>query len=176
VIHLSQWSTFAMSRLTPSDPIAVRVGDCLCEGSPHADGDFVYLDAQLSLDGGLLASAAMAVSEGDPQKGEHDLGFAYLLGGISGWNFLDDDGKPIAVNPDTIRRALPWGKGGRIVAEKANKMYFDQVIRPLVEERQALSVNGVTDSSTSRAQRRKAGTRKRLVSSSPATSLTVSSA
>lgn len=163
-----------MSRLTPSEPIAVRVGDCLCQGTPHADGDVVFLDPNLSLDGGLWANSAIATFGDDPQRLERELGLAYLLGGISGWNFLDDAGASIPVNPDTIRRALPWGAGGRLVAERANELYYEAVVRPLVDRLQTRSAPGATGSSTSPVRPPKAGTRKPRGSSSPVTSQLVS--
>lgn len=164
-----------MSRLDAAEPVAVRVGDCLCANTPHDgqdghdDGDIVYLDPQLSLEGGLAANAALATN-GESAALERELGLAYVLGGVSAWNFLDDLGRPIPVTPENIRRALPWGKGGRLVAEVANTTYFGEVIGPLVERAQQLSAAGVTAISTSHRRKPKAGTPRRHASSSSGTS------
>jgi hypothetical protein len=164
-----------MSRLDVEEPVSVRIGDCLCANTPHDDGDFVLLAPQLSLDGGLSASGALASwdptqqGHGDRIRLERELGLSMISGGVIGWNFLDDAGKPIPVTPENIVRALPWDKGGRIVAERANDLYGPAVLAPLVEALRKLSSNGQTGSSTSATRPRKAGTRKPRALSSPAT-------
>lgn len=170
-----------MSRLDLAERISIRVGDCLCTDTPHDglegrdDGDIVYLDPQLSLEGGLAANAALATFGDDQAALERELGLSYILGGVGDWNFLDG-GKPIPLTPSNIRRALPWGAGGRVVAEKANELYFNEVVGPLVERARKLSERGATVSLISAPRKAKTGTRKPRGSSSSATSQTASTA
>lgn len=42
-----------------AEPVPVRARDCACPGSPHPDGDIVYIRPTLSLDGGLAADEAL---------------------------------------------------------------------------------------------------------------------
>ena len=145
-----------MSRLrAPLAPVPVSVGPCQCEGKPHDgldgrdDGDIVYLRAKLDLDGGLSAYLQLINAAGDTNKAQAGLVLSYMEHGIVDWNFLADDGKPIPIEPDTIRAALPFEDGGYIVAEKAAELYQDTVTSPLRLTPSTSSQSGPTASSTS---------------------------
>jgi hypothetical protein len=163
-----------MSRLDAATPVPVRIGDCLCANAPHDgleghdDGDLVFLAPQLSLDGGLAAQGALVAYSDDPLRVERELGRAYLSTQIVGWNFLDDDGKPIPLNWENIEKALSWGTGGRLVAEKADELYSATMLTPLLDRLSKLSSNGQMVRSTSRPSRSRVGTAKRRASSSRA--------
>lgn len=136
-----------MSALDGPPLVAVEVGPCRCAGSPHGQ-DVVYLHGETTAEIGLAAYGAIAAADGVADQ-RLRLGMAYLVNGVADWTFLDDAGQPIPVTPDTIRRALPWGKGGRDVAEKANELYSDEVVRPLVERAQRSSrVTSITASTS----------------------------
>jgi len=155
-----------MSRLDGTEPISVRVGDCLCANSPHPDGDFVYLAPQLSLDGGLAANGVIASFSDDLPRLEKELGLSLVSAGVNGWNFLDDAGLPIPVTPENIRAALPWDRGGRLVAEEADGLYSQSVIAPLVARLLKPSRSGQTAPSSSPTPLHPAGPRKRSKRSS----------
>lgn len=177
-----------MSRLDTSvpDDVPVRVGDCECAGHPHDgqdghdDGDIVWLKPGVDLDLGLAIEAARGSALPRDDEGkvkpisvaaalhliEKAMGSAYIAYGVTRWNFLNDDGTPIDLTPDNAVRALPWDKGGALVAERADDLYSPAVTAPLLARQRQLSAPGPTASSTSRTPRRKAGTRRPSRSSS----------
>ena len=79
----------------------------------------------------------------------------YAEHGVTGWNLLADDGSPLPLTPANVTAALPYGKGGRLVAEKADDLYAQDVLAPFVERNERLqrllagSTNG-TRKATSR--------------------------
>lgn len=148
-----------MSVLDAPPYVPVDVGPCRCAGTPH-DSDVVYLHGETTAALGLAAYAAIAAAEGVEDQ-RLRLGMAYLIHGVAEWTFLADDGTPIPVTPETVSRALPWSRGGREVAEKANELYADEVVRPLVERLQRSSrVTSIT-ASTSVSRRSSSAHRRR---------------
>ena len=119
-----------MSRFDPLDDVPVPVGACLCPGTPHPDGDVVYLAPLLSTMGGQAAQGAIAEAE-DVSRLEELLWRVYRDHCITGWNFVDADGDPVPLTPDNKERGLPFAKGGRLVAEKADELYAQDVLAPL---------------------------------------------
>lgn len=119
-----------MSRFDPVDDVPVPVGACLCPGTPHADGDVVYLAPELSTIAGQAAQGAIAASE-DSARLEELLWRVYRDHCITGWNFLDADGDPVPLTSANRERGLPFTKGGRLVAEKADELYAQDVLAPL---------------------------------------------
>jgi hypothetical protein len=77
------------------------------------------------------------------------LGEAYLLHGVESWTLMDGT-NPLPVTPETIRQyllndftiALP-------IAEKADELYIDAVLAPLVNRAKMLSPASPTAESTS---------------------------
>lgn len=135
-----------MSVLDREHPVVINVGECRCSGLPHPDGDTVSLSKNPPLEVGLAASQAMAEDGADNIR--IALGLAYLRA-IEAWTFLDDDGDPIPVTPENIRLALPWDKGGSIVAEKADDLYTEAVLSPLLRRLSNTSPAGPMAGSTS---------------------------
>lgn len=130
-----------------SEPVPVRLGFCPCEGTPHEDGDVVYLRAELEPLEGVRARAIVGqMIEGSIDQVEANVRMAalWLDIGIVDWTFLTDDGKPIPVTPENIVRALPYGKGGQLVADAADDLYTRMVIDPLVAKISELSSDGST--------------------------------
>lgn len=128
-------------------PVEVAIGPCECPGTPHADGDLVYLAPRLSMAGGMAAQGVISEAAGDPIKLQELLASLWLRYGVVGWNLTDDDGRPVPVNESTLTAALPYGKGGRLVAERADDLYAEDILAPLVERAEKLSKRGPTTSS-----------------------------
>ena len=119
-----------MSRFDVPDDIPVPVGECLCPGTPHPDGDVVYLAPVLSTTAGQAAQGAISEA-GDPTRLEELLWRVFRDHCITGWNFVDKDGDPIPLTSENKERGLPFAKGGRLVAEKADELYAQDVLAPL---------------------------------------------
>lgn len=135
-----------------SDPVAVPLEACYCPGTPHGDGDVVYLAPALSMAGGMAAQAAAVEGLTDSIRLQELLATIWLRHGVVGWNLLDEDGKALSLDPATIDRALPYGKGGRLVAEKADDLYAEDILAPLVKWSENISRGGPTVASTSRTR------------------------
>jgi hypothetical protein len=147
-----------MSRLTASEPVVVELGPCECEGQPH-ETDFVQLAPALSMSGGMAAQGAIAKSGGDTVALQELLADLWVRHGVIGWNILDDKGQPIPLTHENIARALPYGKGGRLVAERADDLYAEDILAPLVQRLETLSQPGPTPSGRQRTSARKGSTR-----------------
>ncbi len=70
----------------------------------------------------------------------------YVRHGAVGWNFLDGRGKPLPFDVDAILADYAIAQP---VAEKADELYGEAVMAPLVRRLQAISPVGPTDGSTS---------------------------
>ena len=142
--------------------VPVRLGFCPCEGTPHEDGDVVYLKPELTPLEGIRARSIVAnwIEDGGLNAVEANVALAELWFsiGIDSWTFLADDGTSIPVTPENIVRALPYGKGGQLVADAADDLYTQMVIDPLVKKISGLSSDGSTatsvQASPNRATRR----------------------
>ena len=118
-----------MPRFAPSTPPRVRVSDCLCPGTPHEAGDYVVLEPELTVDGGLAASAAVARAVATGGDFTAEVLSAALPYQIRSWDFLDADTKqPLEITPASVEEALPWTKGGKEVAQTAFDLYVDQIL------------------------------------------------
>jgi hypothetical protein len=152
-----------MSVLDRPDLVPVPLGFCPCAGSPHADGDIVNLVPELSVPAGIKARAFFVngltgeMSSVEVQQSIADL---WLSMCVDSWTFLADDGAPIPVTAENIVRALPFGKGGREVADKADDLYVESVTAPLVKRLNELSQPGPTPSGRRPTSPRTTSTRK----------------
>lgn len=115
----------------PAGLVEVRVGACRCPGTPHTDGDIVYLYPELSMAGGIAAQVALAFGETAIEK-TSGVAQALVDHAVADWTFVDAKGAKVAINAATIRGALPWKRGGREVVEKATELFSDVVAVPLV--------------------------------------------
>lgn len=152
--------------------VPVPLGFCPCEGTPHPDGDIVYLRPDLPVPAGIKARAWFAeamTGELDTVNLQGRIAALWLEVGVTSWTFLDDDGAPIPVTAENIVRALPYGKGGRLVADKADDLYVDSVVTPLAQKLQALSQPGRTPGSQKATLRSRTSPRKPRSRSSTAT-------
>jgi hypothetical protein len=153
--------------------VPVPVGACLCPGTPHQDGDIVYLRAKLGLAGGttlqrLIVEASQNHSNGSTvgkmfeAEVSGTLAEAYLLVGVESWNLLGENGGPIPVTPDTIKSQLldDFARAAP-VADKADDLYVGPVLDPLVQRAAALSSTSMTNGLTSVKPRGPSKARKR---------------
>ena len=118
--------------------VLVPVGACRCPGTPHGDGDWVELRPSPTIDIGSAVYAAVANVGDDPVQLQVEMTRAYLRFGIAAWSFTDEHGSPIPIQPrrpefgDVISRLLPFGAGGYDVADRADSLYSEEVLRPLM--------------------------------------------
>jgi len=127
------------------EPVAVALGTCLCPGTPHGDGDTVWLRAELDYTGGLLVLSAMTGESDEPLIAR--LSRAYLLAGIVRWSFLDEQGKPVPASHANISR-LAWNGPAMTIANAAADLYGEAVLGPLGLTASESSPSGQSDDST----------------------------
>lgn len=135
------------------DTVGVWVG-CPCEGTPHPDGDTVYLRARLGLAAGTAVQSLVIEAKQTAGVAGADLlgslAEAYLLHGVVSWTFVNPLGEPIPVTPDTIRsQLLDDFERGEAVASRADDLYLGPVVLPLLREASPSSPLTPTDGSTS---------------------------
>lgn len=136
--------------------VNVPVGACRCPGTPHGDGDWVELLVEPTMDIGSAVYAAVANVGDDPIALQVEMGRAYLRYGIRAWSFTDDRGDPIPITPrkagydDLVQQLLPFSNGGFAVADKADSLYSEVVLGPLMTRLSLIaSQGGQTAGSTS---------------------------
>jgi len=146
------------------EPVSVRIRDCECPGTPHGEeGDLVFLASTLTLEGGLAAQGDILAAAGDGSALERRWRVTFVRHGAVGWNLVDENGQtPFDVNVLLADFAL-----GYPVAERADDLYGDTIVRPLLARPSGTSRNGSTAASTSPSVRL---TSRRRGSSSPAIS------
>lgn len=134
--------------------------DCRCIGTPHPAGDFAYLKPEADLALGLAAHQVVSSAvEATQQNGSSltsdqafemmqiKLGISYAIHGIAAWDLLDEHGKSLPINAATVQ-AIKWTEI-EPVADKAARLYADEVLVPLVDRLSRLSRTGRTGGSTS---------------------------
>lgn len=146
-----------MGIFASTEEVPVELESCHCDGTPH-DHDTVWLRSDLSPDGGIAAMHVLSRGAPDTATIIGALGRAYLIGGIVRWTFVDEKGDPIEVTPYNVAQlkeeiVLP-------VADKADDLYSERLMRPLVARASKSSRNGHTARSTS-ARRTTSGTRRK---------------
>jgi hypothetical protein len=131
--------------------VPVRVGDCTCPDSPHPEGDEVYLSPTVSLRLGL-ASERVLLNAGQvgTEATEDALIETFVRLGVVGWNLVYVNGKGVPEpRPFSADVVLADWKMARSVAEKANELYAETVLAPLVAAFATPSAPGRTDATTS---------------------------
>lgn len=124
----------------------VRVRDCACPETPHAEeGDGVFLRSTLSANGGIMAEQMLA----DGVKDQDDLVRRLLpplvRSEATGANFMD---------PFDIEAILDDWRLARPVVLMAGELYLDAVVAPLVQTPSKASRTGRTTGTTSRRGQR----------------------
>lgn len=143
--------------------VTVTVRDCACPGTPH-DADEVYLLPSLSLEGGAAAELDLMDSSSVTDEKRRTTALlarwtsTYVRYGAVGWNWirLDENGRPEPI-PFDVDILLADYRLSRSVAEKANELYAEAVLGPLLVAAAAAnpsppkkpSRRGRTDGSTS---------------------------
>ena len=119
--------------------IPVRVRDCACPGTPHAEeGDIIYLLPALPLAGGAAAELDLVESESHPNSGIWLIArwtVTFVRYGAVGWNWLrinEDTGRHEPVPFDVEVLAADYGLA-RKVAARANELYQESLLGPLLE-------------------------------------------
>lgn len=158
-----------------SHPIAVA---CPCPGTPHPDGDTVELREKLDLHAGVAVQRLVI----DANQAGVGLGAAelvgilsegYLIYGVEGWSFLNEQGLPLPCTKDTIRSVLLADFTlAAPVAEAADELYMAAVILPLANRARSSSPTTLTNGSTSPRPRGTRSHPKQPKPSSTTTSLT----
>lgn len=157
-----------------SELIPVRVRDCACPDTPHAEeGDVVYLLPKIGLEGGRAAELDLVAIQELPEDRRSGAlmarwGATFVLYGAKGWNWVEEHTDPkgrtsIRPVPFDVNVLLSDYRIGREVAEKANDLYAEAVMAPLVAAARPPkpSPNGSTDGSTSPGRTSTGSPRKR---------------
>lgn len=129
---------------------------CICEGTPHPEGDSVvlrdrlgFLAVQTARNAVLLARA----SEPDGISAAAVLAILteqYVLLGVESWSVVDAKGKPLAVSTVALRtRLLEDDEAATIVADAADDLYAERVMLPLLQAASRSSAGTPTKRSTS---------------------------
>ena len=157
-------------------PIAVPGVECPCPGKPHSEGDIVELRDRLGLAAGARLQHLLIASRTNEDNAAEVTGHlveAYLLVGVCGWTFVDEAGKPVPVTEDNVRSILLEDFGlAYPVAEKADELYHQAVIGPLLNGASKPSRTTSTDASTSAREGGSAKPPKRSKPSSTSTTQT----
>lgn len=141
--------------------LEVPFRECACPGTPHVS-DVVYLRPVLGFRAGAEALRKMGESGGDVNLIAELVGPTYIREGVTGWNVEDENG-PVPLDIEAILGNYTWAYP---IADRADDIYSEAVLAPLLKRMGALSGNGRIVAST-RATRRSSGSRRsRPVSSS----------
>jgi hypothetical protein len=130
--------------------VSVRVRDCACPDQVHGDGDVVFLAPKLSLAGGLAADFDIRKAAGDGTFLAQLWQVTFVKHGAVGWNLVDEQGEPV---PFDVNALLEDYTLAREVAEKADELYGESVMRPLLQRLRTTSQTGRTNGSTSATRR-----------------------
>jgi len=126
------------------DLVPVRVRDCACPDSPHAEeGDIVYLAPRLSTPGGIAATTELQEAGEDVAGLTARLFVTFIRYGVQGANW----------SPFDVQELIDDYALGEPVAEKANDLYMEAFTRPLRTSLPESSNSGRTAGSTSRTRR-----------------------
>ena len=149
--------------------VAVRFRDCMCPGTPHDgrdgadDGDYVYMRPVLGFAAGAEALRKMGESDGDVARIAELVGPTYIREGVVGWNLIAEDGGAAPLDIGSILDNFGWAYP---IADKADDLYSQAVLAPLLQRMNAPSGNGQTAKSTPRTPRSSGKARSRRGSSS----------
>ncbi len=115
----------------PPNTVPVKVRECECPGKRHnGTGDVVYLRAKPNVALGLAVEGDVILAAGRGDMLKRAWAISYIREGVVGWNFLDAQGKPRPLDIDVLLDDMDMGM---VVAEKADELYGDRVVNPLLE-------------------------------------------
>ena len=141
------------------DPAVSVSIPCVCPGTPHADGDTVGLRPKLGLVAGSIVQGVVVarMKRAEAEGVELDVPTttalvteAYLLHGIREWSLVDQLGKPVPIHSDTIRQYLLDDFAiASPIGDVADSLYYEPVLRPLLDPASTSSPLTPTAGSTS---------------------------
>ena len=152
----------------------VKIG-CLCPGQPHPS-DSVYLREKLDYRNAAAIKYAVLVYKSDePDSDAGDvlamLSEQYVLHGVEAWTLRDEKNKPLPVTREKIHGVLLADlDAATLVAEKADELYAQVVMLPLLRRGSTSSPPTPTNGSTSATNGSSRAPRKRSKPSSTSTS------
>jgi hypothetical protein len=155
--------------------IEVSLGECRCPGTPHPDGDLLYLRPKLGLAAGVAIQQTVIDMAGNRSAPDITglLSEAYLRYGVADWNLLDDAGKPLELTPETLReQVLDDFERATPAADRADELYMQATIGPLLPKAPSSLPTMPTNGSTSATNGHIPKPRKRSKRSSTTTSPT----
>jgi hypothetical protein len=124
----------------------VRVRDCACPGTPHAEeGDAVFLLPTLPAEGGIAAEQDMNATRDTDELTRRWL-ITFTRYGATGWTLTDEDGDAVPFDVDTL--LADWALA-RPVAIRAGELYQASVITPFLPKPAKPSRTGRTRATTS---------------------------
>jgi hypothetical protein len=127
------------------EQVEVRVRDCACPNHAHnGTGDLVYLRAKPSVALGLAVEGDIIAASGSDKALQRAWFISYIRHGVVGWNLVDAKGQPRDLDIDEL---LDDWEVGMAVAEKADELYGDRVVTPLVGKLYGTSEPGQTSAS-----------------------------
>jgi hypothetical protein len=152
--------------------VRVPIGTCTCPGTPHADGDEVYLRPKLGMARALAVIRGAAVD--DVAVAEMQLAIGYTRFGIADWNLSNGDGRTMPIDGDHLAKFAEDDPRSILVALKGDELYAKEVVVPLVTmaavSSQTSPATGETSATTGTASSTKR--RKRSKRSSTTTTQT----
>ncbi len=153
-----------------SENIRVPIGPCACDGTPHADGDYVELRPKLGM------ARAMAVIQGatfnDIKVAEMQLAIGYARFGIADWNLSNGDGKKQELDGEHLQAFAEDDPRALLVAMKGDSLYADEVLAPLLIVGGVSSPTTPTTVATSATNGTKRSTPRRRKPSKPSSTTT----
>ena len=154
--------------LSTLHPVSVT---CPCPGTPHADGDTVYLLPKMGLQGGITAEHQILSFGGDQSALVGALTETFVRFGVVAWTFVDANGKPVPCTDEKRQELLLTDYTlARDIGDKADELYSAAVIDPLACRLSNGSGRPSRDRSTSPKRRSASKRPKPLQPSSTTTS------
>jgi hypothetical protein len=130
--------------------------DCICPGTPHAEGDTVTLHQTLDFRRAMTMQKSVVIArtgvDEDMDTAEilAILAESYLRYGVESWTLVDAAGKAIPVSPDNVSAHLMTHIAEAMdLAEEADDLYQEAVLLPLVRRGLRSSQPTSTTDSTS---------------------------
>jgi len=127
--------------------VRVELGPCTCPGTPHAGGDWVALRPKLGM------ARAMAVIRGavlaDVAVAEMQLAVGYTRFGIAEWNLSNGSGEAQELDDEHLHAFAETDPRSIVVALRADPLYSEEVMAPLLIMGAASSPASADTNSTS---------------------------
>jgi len=131
-----------------SGPTEVNIGPCECPGTPHVDGDIVWLSPKPDLEMGLAVREALRQSGSLRGDADAAVRSALIRYGVKAWNVRDESG-PLRITTDRVAQRLGWGEGAIRVSDAVKELYWDTVLDPLGVTRSTSAPSTPDEPSTS---------------------------